>query len=74
MTQSPGQQMTFVAAELLGSAPIGFGLFRAWQTGSDLRILSGLTHTNYLQLSLDPKDMLRVATGGEGRPSCDVPR
>ena len=31
--------MSIVAAMLLGAAPIGFGLFRAWQTGSDFRML-----------------------------------
>ncbi len=31
--------MGFVAAVLLGAAPIAFGLFRRLQTGSDLRML-----------------------------------
>jgi hypothetical protein len=39
MTQSPKQRMSFVAAVLLGAAPIGFGLFRRVQTGSDSRML-----------------------------------
>ncbi|MEJ7758268.1 MAG: hypothetical protein WKF55_01620 [Gemmatimonadaceae bacterium] len=31
--------MSIVAAILLGAAPIVFGLFRAWQTASDFRML-----------------------------------
>jgi len=39
MTQSPKQRTSLVAAVLLGAAPIGFGLFRRVQTGSDARML-----------------------------------
>lgn len=39
MTQSTTQRFSIVAAILLGAAPIAFGLFRAWQTGSDYRML-----------------------------------
>lgn len=38
MTQSSRKQMSVVAAVLLGAAPIGFGLFRRLETGSDLRM------------------------------------
>lgn len=31
--------LTRLGAILFGAAPIGFGLFRAWQTGSDFRML-----------------------------------
>ena len=39
MERSPKHQLSIVAAILLGAAPTGFGLFRAWQTGSDFRML-----------------------------------
>ena len=39
MARSPKHQMSIVAAIVLGAAPIGFGLFRAWQTASDFRML-----------------------------------
>jgi len=39
MAGSATHQMSIVAAILLGAAPTGFGLFRAWQTGSDFRML-----------------------------------
>ena len=35
---SPTQRLSNTAALLLGAAPIGFGLFRAWQTDSDYRM------------------------------------
>lgn len=39
MERSPRHQLSIVAAILFGAAPTGFGLFRAWQTGSDFRML-----------------------------------
>ena len=38
MKRSPRQKMSLLAALLFGAAPLGFGLFRAWRTGSDLRM------------------------------------
>lgn len=34
----PAQRLYAIAALVLGAAPIGFGIFRAWQTGSDTRM------------------------------------
>lgn len=39
MKRSPTQRLSLVAAALFGAAPWGFGLFRAWQTGDDYRML-----------------------------------
>lgn len=39
MKRSPTQKLSLLAAALSGAAPLGFGLFRAWRTGSDVRIL-----------------------------------
>lgn len=39
MKRSPTQQLSLVAAALFGAAPLGFGLFRAWRTGDDFRML-----------------------------------
>lgn len=35
---SPAQRLSAIAALVLGVAPIGFGLFRAWQTDADYRM------------------------------------
>lgn len=39
MTRSPFQRVTLAAAVLFGAAPLCFGLFRAWQTGYDFRMV-----------------------------------
>ncbi|MBA2707121.1 MAG: hypothetical protein H0U59_04885 [Gemmatimonadaceae bacterium] len=39
MKRSPRQSLSLLAAVLLGAAPLGFGLFRAWSTGDDLRMV-----------------------------------
>ena len=39
MKRSSTQRLSLVAAALFGAAPLGFGLFRAWQTGYDLRMV-----------------------------------
>jgi len=39
MTRSPRQNVYFLAAVLLGAAPLGFGFFRASTTGEDYRMV-----------------------------------
>jgi Kef-type K+ transport system membrane component KefB len=39
MTRSPSQKLSLLVAVLLFAAPLCFGLFRWWQTGSDSRML-----------------------------------
>lgn len=39
MRRSSTQRLSLVAAALFGVAPVCFGLFRAWRTGDDYRML-----------------------------------
>ncbi len=39
MTRTPSQRISLAAAVLIGAAPLAFGFFRAWRTGSDYRML-----------------------------------
>ena len=39
MTRTSSQRMSLIAAYIFGAAPLGVGLFRAWRTGTDYRML-----------------------------------